>query len=57
MNRDGWAEYLARYKARWQRWEAERKAARESMATWKPVMSDQEKQAHDQYVIEHNLPF
>lgn len=57
MNRDAWTEYLARYKARWQRWQAERKAARESMKTWKPVMSEQEKRAHDQYVIEQNLPF
>lgn len=27
------------------------------MPTWKPVMTDQQKKEHDQYVEKHQLPF
>lgn len=27
------------------------------LQTWAPVMTEQQKQAHEQYVIDNNLPF
>lgn len=39
-------------RARWARAQP-----RTIVGTWAPTMTEQEKQQHDQYVIEQNLPF
>jgi hypothetical protein len=39
------------------RWERAQQAARPCTGSWAPTMTAQQKQQHDQYVIEQNLPF
>jgi hypothetical protein len=49
--------YQQRYIARWRRWLAELSWKNGPMATWKPVMTEQQKADQDEYVKLHNCPF
>jgi hypothetical protein len=51
------AAYQQRYRERWDRWKADRKWAASNPPAWKPVMTEQQRMAHEQYVVEHKLPF
>jgi hypothetical protein len=42
---------------RWNRYLSDRAYMRGYPKTWKPVMSEKQKQEHQQYVAEHQLPF
>jgi hypothetical protein len=51
------AAYQQRYLERWRRWHADRKWAASNPPTWKPVMTEQQKQEAEAYRIKHSLPF
>ncbi len=57
MNAEEWAEYQKRYRARWRRWLDELSWSRGAMTTWKPVMTEPQRKAHERYVKDHKLPF
>lgn len=51
------AQYRQRYLERWRRWQAELSWSRGPMATWKPVMTEQQQKEATEYRIKHRLPF
>lgn len=41
----------------WKQYQADRAYMRGTPQVWRPRMTEQQKQAHDQYVISNKLPF
>jgi hypothetical protein len=41
----------------WKQYQADRKWAASNPPTWKPVMTEQQKQEAETYRIKHSLPF
>jgi hypothetical protein len=49
--------YQQRYLARWRRWLDALSWSKGPMATWKPVLTEQQKKEAEIYRIKHSLPF
>lgn len=50
-------EFKQRCRDRWERAKSTLNWSLGPMATWKPVMTEQQQKAHEQHVTEHKLPF
>ncbi|MDB5937475.1 MAG: hypothetical protein JWQ01_4819 [Massilia sp.] len=57
MNEQEMTAYQQRYKARWRRWLEALSWSQGPMATWKPVLTAQQKQEAEIYRIKNSLPF
>lgn len=51
------SEYIQRYKARWRMWLDALSWSQGPMATWKPVLTEQQKREQAEYVKLHKCPF
>jgi hypothetical protein len=51
------SEYIRRYKARWRMWLDALSWSQGPMATWKPVLTEQQKKEAEIYRIKNSLPF